>query len=203
MKRLALLFVLPGAFLWLYISDLPVSQGPGILAPEPPKQEMIEPAQPFPFKDHVINRLAHFEATARVLSTESYYLGREAELSPIDLALGWGQMSDERVLDYFSISQRQRWYYWKYKELPIPKDEVIRSSANMHMVPADDYVKRRLKKVRRGEIVRIKGYLIEANGHDGWRWRSSLSRTDAGNGACEIVFVEEIEVGDWSLVIGH
>lgn len=194
MKRVVMLLIVPVAFLWLYILDLPRSHGPGILAPEPPRQEMITPPQPFPYKDHVIYRLAHFELTARVLSSEAYRFDREAELSPIDLALGWGQMSDESVLEYFSISQSRRWYWWRYKKLPIAKQEVIRSSANMHMVPSDDYIKRQLKKVRRGDIVRLKGYLIEARSQDGWVWRSSLSRTDSGDRACEVVYVEDFEV---------
>ena len=103
-------------------------------------------------------------------------------------------MSDESVLSYFSISQSSRWYRWYAKELPIPRAEVIRSSANMHMIPADRYVARQIKKVRRGSIVKFKGYLIEAQADDGWRWRSSLTREDSGNRACEVVFVQDFEI---------
>jgi hypothetical protein len=35
---------------------------------------------------------------------------------------------------------------------------------------------------------------MEARAPDGWRWRSSLTREDVGNGACELVWVERIEV---------
>ena len=199
MKRVAVLLLLPVAFFWLF-GSFSKSHGPGITAPNAPFQEIIHPAQPFPFKDHVIYRLALFEIEARVLSKKRYNWGRESELSPLDLALGWGAMSDENVLDHFSISQGGRWYRWRYSELPIPKHEVIYSSANMHMIPADKHVKKQLKKVREGEVLRLKGYLVEANGHDGWRWRSSLSREDAGDGACEIVYVEEVEIvkaGSW------
>ena len=78
--------------------------------------------------------------------------------------------------------------------MPIAKHEIIRSSANMHMIPADDYVKRQIKKTRAGSIVKFSGYLIEAKGDDGWRWRSSLSREDSGDKACEIVFVKDFEI---------
>jgi hypothetical protein len=37
--------------------------------------------------------------------------------------------------------------------------------------------------------VRIDGWLIEANAPDGWRWRSSTTREDAGGGACEVIYV--------------
>ncbi|MDH4134437.1 MAG: hypothetical protein OEV31_06575 [Gammaproteobacteria bacterium] len=29
---------------------------------------------------------------------------------------------------------------------------------------------------------------------DGWQWRSSLTRTDSGNGACEVVLVKSMRV---------
>ena len=46
-----------------------------------------------------------------------------------------------------------------------------------------------LHRVGRGDRIRIDGWLIEADAPDGWRWRSSLTREDVGDGACEIVYV--------------
>ncbi len=184
-------FVVTAFFFWM---SRPVSQPPGVLAPDPPAQGPVTGAPALVHDEFHIEPLATFEVHARVLSTERYYLGRESDLSPVDLALGWGPMSDGRVLDYFTISQSGRWYWWRYTRLPIPRREVIVNSANMHMVPATDEIARRLKRVRTGEIVRITGYLIEASAPDGWRWRSSLTREDAGNHACELVWVETLEI---------
>lgn len=202
MKRVAALLLVPAGLLVWFVLNRPLKHGPGITAPEPPAQVNIQPPQPFPFEEHVLYRLARFEATARVLSTESYYLDRESRLAPVDLALGWGPMSDERVLEHLSISQGGRWYQWRYTDLPIPRHDVIRNSANMHMIPADGRIKRQLKRVRAGEIVHIEGYLVEAVAEDGWRWRSSLTREDAGNHACELVYVQSIDIIDPVLPFG-
>ena len=43
--------------------------------------------------------------------------------------------------------------------------------------------------MRKGDRVRIDGWLVQANAPDGWRWRSSLTRDDSGGGACEVVYV--------------
>ena len=67
--------------------------------------------------------------------------------------------------------------------------EIVRSSANMHMIPADAHAARALAQVRAGDNVRIEGWLVEADAPDGWRWRSSLTREDSGSGACEVVYV--------------
>ena len=174
--------------------DTTISHEPGILAPEAPYQEVVQSGLLFMHKEYLIEPLATFNAEARVLSKKRYRLGRESDLSPIDLALGWGPMSDENVLDHFSISQSNRWYWWRYKTLPITKKQVIHSSANMHMVPADDLVKRQLMRIQEGHVIRIKGYLIEARAEDGWRWRSSLSRKDSGDNACELVWVQDVEI---------
>lgn len=59
----------------------------------------------------------------------------------------------------------------------------------MHMIPADAAVADALDAIRKGDNVRIDGWLIEASAPDGWRWRSSTTREDAGGGACEVVYV--------------
>ncbi len=48
------------------------------------------------------------------------------------------------------------------------------------------------KSLHTGELVHLSGLLVEATGDDAGTWRSSLSRTDSGNGACELVWVEEL-----------
>ena len=71
----------------------------------------------------------------------------------------------------------------------MPPDEIVRSSANMHMIPADETVAAALRRVRRDQTVHIDGWLVQADAADGWRWRSSLTREDSGGGACELVYV--------------
>jgi hypothetical protein len=65
----------------------------------------------------------------------------------------------------------------------------VRSSANMHLVPANDAVADALAAVDAGDRVRIDGWLVQIDATDGWRWRSSLTREDSGAGACELIYV--------------
>jgi len=171
-----------------------VSQPPGILTPNQPIQRSIANAEPFDFKGYRITPLAFFEIEARVLSRERYRRGREADLSPIDLALGWGPMSAQEVIDQLQISQSNRYYRWRTDRLPIPAPVIASHSANMHIIPAADPIENELMKIRKGHVVRLGGYLIQANAQDGWRWRSSLTRSDTGGSACELIFVDRISV---------
>lgn len=123
--------------------------------------------------------------------------GTESSLSPLDLALGWGPMSDEIVVSQLNVRQGSRWYFWEAKQganLPVAVNELARYSSNVHMIPANRMIEEQLDDVRIGDIVELSGWLVEVTADDGWRWRSSLSREDTGNGACELFWVQSVLV---------
>jgi hypothetical protein len=172
-----------------------VKQPPGVLAPDAPLQENLADDAPLLQRgDVTLTPRAYFVVTARVLSRDDYSVGADAKLIPEDLALGWGRMSDSAVLADVEITQSGRFYYWHVKAFPIPRREIETSSANMHMIPADAGVKRELEKIRKGQVVHIEGFLVDASREDGWRWKTSMTRDDVGAGACELVYVESISV---------
>lgn len=149
----------------------------------------------FEYRGYTIAPFARFTVRARLLSSEGYRHGREAELSPVDFALGWDGMSDDAVLDRLQISQGNRFFYYRYEgEPPLPVAEITRSASNMHLIPADRDVQSRLEEVRRGATVTLRGWLVDASAPDGWRWRSSRTREDSGAGACELFWVEEVDL---------
>jgi hypothetical protein len=168
---------------------------PGVLVPEAPKQRNLGEGEPIWLEDYRLTRRAEFDIRARVLSREDYWLGSESSLAPVDLALGWGAMSDQAVLDRITITQGSRWYFTRYEfPAPIPDREIINHSGNMHMVPANSWVLKKLKELRRGDVVWLKGYLVDVDSDSGFYWRTSLRRDDTGNGSCEIVYVENIQI---------
>ena len=196
-KYLFIFSVFALGYLWIQDRDMrPVVHPPGILVREQPRQVDMQPSA-FMLEDYQVTRKARFEIRARVLSTEPYYMGRGGDLAPIDLALGWGVMSDQAVLDQIDISQSSRWYRTRYElPPPVPDQQIIASSSNMHMIPARKDIERSLKKLRSGDIIRLKGYLVDVDHDSGWHWRTSMSRTDTGGGACELVYVESLLVED-------
>lgn len=161
--------------------------------PTPEQQATRTPA--FAYKNHTITPLARFNIRARVMSAEAYRLDRGAHVSPIDLALAWGRLAEKGNYTRIEVSQSGRWFYTRWAGAPpLPLQEIELSAANMHMIPANEAVERTLKRVSRHDMVRLKGFLVAVNSPDGWEWRSSLSRSDTGDGACELVFVEAVEI---------
>jgi len=211
MRRWLLLFFAIAALAWWLGSPEPPAQGadpqaltaattrsaPGCALP--PQRAALDgvvqsdapngmPA--FALADAAAQPLAGFSVAARVLGREDYRSDREADYAPLDLALGWGRMREDAVLSRLDMSQGGRWYRYRWSgEAPLPPEEIVRSSANMHMVPASPEIADALAEIEAGDAVRIDGWLVQIEARDGWRWRSSLSREDTGAGACEVVYV--------------
>jgi len=180
---------------WWQHGSRPLAHAPGVLVADAPLQQPLDETRAPLHKDEAaIKPLAKFSAAARVLSRADYHWDTTARLAPVDLALGWGRMSDSAVLDKVEISQSTRFYFWRVREFPIPEREIIESSANMHLIPADDSVERAIRRTRVGDIVSFDGYLVEADLPNGGKWVSSLSRSDTGAGACELVWVENFSI---------
>jgi hypothetical protein len=195
--RTALLVVLAAAGLWQGFHNWqlrPVHPPDGIIAPDDPQQTPLQDATSRTLGRWRLTPRARYDITARILSREDYGFDLLADLVPEDLALGWGPMSDNRILRDFEITQGARFYTWMPKRaLPLPRQVVIEHSANTHVIPVDAAVRRQLEHLRVGQVVHLAGFLVDAVRDDGAYIRTSLTRSDSGGGSCEVVLVEQVE----------
>jgi len=185
-----------GAWHW-WTSEREVSHPPGIIAPGEPVQVALDGERRIAHDRHVLHVRARFDIEARVLRKAIYRLDGGADIAPVDLGVGWGPMSDSAVVEALEFSQMGRFLYWKPRDparFPLPADSILRSAAQLHLIPATRSIEARLKRLRPGERVGIGGYLVDVTGPGRFVWRTSLSRSDSGAGACEIVYVETLDV---------
>lgn len=199
MNRAKVIYALVAtAVLYWAWSSQEIKHSPGSIAPDEPVQTSLDRSvKPWELDGFKYTPLAQIDLRARLLRSERYRFDEGAAMSPVDFALGWGRMSDSAVIDQLSISQYGRFYYYAWRgQPPIPASEIVRSSANMHLVPSTDAVKRTLFRARAGQVVALSGKLVQIDGPGGWKWKSSLTRSDSGAGACELVWVEDVELLD-------
>ncbi len=158
----------------------------------PLQGEPIENPRSWPHEGAVLTEVATWELDAVILGERSYRLDHFASVVPIDLALGWGIMSDPEVLRELKISQRNRWFwvYWK-GGMTHSETDIFLVSSNVHILPANDAVRRQLRHVDRGDNVHLSGLLVDVS-FDGGQMRSSRSREDRGGGACEVFYVDYV-----------
>src|SRR5262249_12836509 len=152
--RAVLFIALTAAGLWQGYNDWQlraVHPADGPIAPDEPQQTDLEDAPVTVLGRWRLTPRARYDVTARILGREDYHFDALYDLIPEDIALGWGPMSDNRVLRAFEITQGARFYSWIPREaLPIPRQVVIEHSANTHVIPAGEAVGRQLKRLRVG-----------------------------------------------------
>ncbi len=191
---LCFLLVILSIAVYSFFTSREIKYPPGVLVGSEPLQVIIRNPESWKIGKREIVPLASYSLTARVLSMEPYRFDNVADISPIDLALGWGPMSDQSILDKLDISQGGRWYFLYPKTPSVPLSELMQCSSNMHMVPADDSIKRRLKGLRVGQIIDLSGYLIGVREGGNWTWVTSLTNTQTGDGACKVFWVEHLSI---------
>lgn len=163
-----------------------------------PLQESIQDPKTFSYKGYEITELARFRADAVVLSKAAYSATSSEHrgvLAPYDFAIGWGPMSNPRVLQNFSYFQKNRFFYYAtYQDFSQESDRLNADAhiANVHLIPASEDIASALGKIEPRDIVLLEGSLIEVQLKGQSVWKSSLSRTDVGDGACELLFVTRV-----------
>ncbi|MBL8047121.1 MAG: hypothetical protein JNJ45_00415 [Chthonomonas sp.] len=164
----------------------------GMLVPEEPRQTATI-AKPFFSGRYRITPLFNYRIRARVLSVKPYPREDDSDLMPIDLALGWGPMSNSKVIRDFRISQDVRHVFVSpLNQDALPYEVVGSKLANVHCCPDREWIADELAAIQPNTIVTLEGWLIRATRNDGFQVTSSISRDDNKGGACEILWVRKV-----------
>ena len=188
----------------IYMRPRAVARGEAIDVSREPRQTALPSPELVPVefdgKSHLIEKHYSYEISGEVLSVETYNLAFKSEFFDVDLGLIWGpRVADLKQM--YTFNQGGRWLFWSSRD-PVSDDErryITAHISNNHLIPAEG--RRNLfKAVRwpgRGDKVRIAGYLVTIkNASGGVAMASSTSREDVGAGACEVIWVEEIQIND-------
>jgi hypothetical protein len=145
-----------------------------------------------------ITPVAGYKILGMVVAKETYPSGWEGEISPVDLAIVWGRLAESEYDRYISYSQSNRWYFYQYKAgSPFDNSFVISHSANNHIIPASENIHEAVKTIGKKDKVVLEGFLVNIKGtykRQPVTWNTSLSRTDTGNGSCELFYVSKVRI---------
>ena len=132
-----------------------------------------------------------------------YSLSRTDETFTTDVCMLWGDNLKNGAYQNKTLSIKQdfRFCLFSYRNgTPIANEAL----SNNHLIISDSAVKKIMDGVSAGDQIRIIGKLInvhaESTGVVGKYepktadWRTSTTRVDSGAGACEIIYVEKIEI---------
>lgn len=201
LRVLALMFALTWAISWWYKDAYP--------ALDSIHQELFqEPAQrettrlPFHVEEggetYTITPKAEYELHGLVVSAndinilwDTYHDLWGDHLNVKDLCVIWGQNLRAEVLDgvTFSNTSFTCWAEWR---LGVPFS--MAHLSNNHILADSPQLQHQLRHIGKGDQVRIKGYLAQYSNGPEFTRDTSLTRTDTGMGACETIYVTEMEV---------
>ncbi|OYV99730.1 MAG: hypothetical protein B7X11_05105 [Acidobacteria bacterium 37-65-4] len=147
--------------------------------------------------DVVLTPRADYVLRGVVLDRSSYYSGWNAALAPCDVAMAWGKLLEDGLYRKISWSQSGRWYWWTYGPgTGLDNAFIARYSSNTHVIPADTNLERAVKHLGKGDVAELSGELVDVGvrrgGYSGW-WHTSLSRSDTGDGSCEVLYLRRLK----------
>ncbi len=139
-----------------------------------------------------VTLLAKYSVEA-VVKSKNHLSDYASQVSKYDLALAWGELNYKNIDDYISYGQGTRCYTYHWSEgLPVTPAYIATHSANTHLIHSNKDVLKKIKSISKGDHIKLEGYLVCVNFPYG-PWRSSLTRNDTGNGACEIMYVTDVK----------
>ncbi|MHC1604509.1 MAG: hypothetical protein ACXQTP_00855 [Candidatus Methanofastidiosia archaeon] len=150
-----------------------------------------------------IELMQSYELTGKVVGIQ-YYKQEELVFSPVDIGIVWGTVAKPKYEDCLTVFMydRQLDYSWKSWDSSITADYLMSHISNNHAIPRTNDVFLALLTIKPGDYITIKGFLADVRGEKkagniiySSRWGpSSTSWYDVGDGACEIVLIEEIAI---------
>ena len=172
-------------------------------------------------KTFFVEPVAEYDISGRVLS-KNMKLGMWGfsrkdfdYIALIDIVLGWDEISDIELYEknISRLKQERRpdggRYYWFY----VPADSrwsvpyVRAHTSHNHIIPANSNIMSVLYSIKKYDIVRMKGYLVDVYKDGDVVMMTSTSRTDTdgfsrgrnagkSGGSCVVFYVTSIQVGD-------
>lgn len=148
--------------------------------------------------------VAEFEARGRVLNIERFKPHQSLAnwlpgLRPAthDIGLGFGPMTDTVNVERFRFthegaSNGLRALFARPRDAMTQQEfeQLARYITNIHLIPATTTVYEQVRRVRIGELVTLRGKLVNVRDAEG---RFASTSTTAGDRDCEILWLEEVQ----------
>ena len=203
LSALALLVSLTGFGVSWYRSRLPpVAAATNALAKDP--SQTATNAKPFqvtkggasyqiePLFDYDVSGLVVTDHDSASFLDVTHALAKDF-LNTKDICLVWGENASRGNLDRFTFTSGDFTCFFRTNDNDAYRTFRLDQIGNNHVLPADEEIERALRNVEIGDEIRMSGQLVRYNVDGGPFRTSSTTRTDTGNGACEVLYVTRIE----------
>ena len=138
---------------------------------------------------------AHYDITARILSREDYHFDARRRPDSLRTWRSAGARCPITKCSSCSTSARARASTAGRRVAPLPLAKAAgrRAQRQYPRHPGRGPVRGELARLRVGQVVHLSGLLVDGKRAEGAYIHTSLTRSDEGAGACEIMLVDAVE----------
>ena len=178
----------------------------GSRSQKPPRQIDFHKPKVFEkeYDDHRVEfeALASYELTAHVAAVDRGPIDDWDFVAPVDISFVWGTLTQPGYIQHTKFHLAKRYVSLRYSPPPggarYPRDAVS-SFANNHIISPSPELKAVIDEIEPGDLVSLKGELVtlriyDLNNRLVHTMKTSTTRADKGNGACENIWLEEIYI---------
>ena len=115
-------------------------------------------------------------------------------LNVADFCVVWGQSANSTLLKDMDFNNGQFTCNYSSKSRTVWDAFNHDQLSNNHLLALDDDIRDQIDDIKIGDQIHIKGWLSHYVNPLGYERGTSITRTDTGNGACETIFVNEINI---------
>ena len=155
---------------------------------------------------YTLTTVQDYTITGLVLHTQNYdawySLSRTDKTFSKDICVVWGKTLQSKSYQSLDVTQDSHWCWWNYYKpgLVVNSDEI----SNNHLITSSQSVEKQILSIGGGDQIRIFGKLVNVHASALGQahefepqqadWFTSTSRNDSGAGACEIIYVERVDI---------
>ncbi len=156
---------------------------------------------------YTLNPLYDYTIQGLVLHQQKYdawySLSRTDKTFIKDLCVLWGKTLESGSYRNGSVAIKQdsRWCWFSYSgNITFNSSEI----SNNHLIASNPEIERQIRSISGGDQIRIAGKLVNVHAEaigktDRYEsliadWKTSTVRNDSGGGACEVIYVESIQI---------
>lgn len=182
---------------------------PSLLLPEVRSEPLQTPTHEAPFSvragevDYRIEPVADYDITGLIMSRhdsdtwwDSFHARTNDHLNVADLCVIWGANASDGAYRHMAFFNTQWTCHVKYPYGVPVGPQHLRALSNNHLLTHSADIAERIRGLRVGDQVRLRGQLVVYKHNVGMNYErgTSLSRDDTGNGACETLFVNRLDL---------
>ena len=166
---------------------------------------------------YALKTMAEYSVTGVVVATNTNFFLRDVMRTPfdevclMDIGLVWGEIADKNYIKKHlrfkstkTLGQARQLSVStpNYQKMPYKWNYVSSHMSHTHLIPGSVNVMSALLKIKKNDIVKLDGYLVDIYTDKGdIVARSSLSNSDTnstsrGYGACEDLYVTQVQIGN-------